>query len=91
MRRSIFTGRIASVSYTHLDVYKRQIVYNPFFDVTNSIGSLWMAKSLFCEDEDTIVANGDVFWSQDILDIVKNIDQEVFLLADSDRCLLYTS
>lgn len=65
------------------------IVYNPFYDVTNSIGSLWMAESqgLFAE-EDTIIANGDVFWSQEILDCMKQMKgSDVFMLGDSNRVL----
>ena len=62
------------------------LVYNPFYDVTNSIGSLWMAENagLFSE-EDSIIANGDVYWSQEILDFMLQQPEEVFLLADSDR------
>lgn len=67
------------------------IVYNPFYDVTNSIGSLWMAQSqgLFDGDEDTIIANGDVFWSQEILDFMKAkaVDEEMYMLGDSGRVL----
>ena len=61
-------------------------MYNPFFDVTNSIGSLWMAENagLFT-GEDCIIANGDVYWSQEILDFMLKQPEEVFLLADSDR------
>ncbi|MGN0157555.1 MAG: NTP transferase domain-containing protein [Brotaphodocola sp.] len=66
------------------------IVYNPFYDVTNSIGSLWMAENrgLFSE-EDTIIANGDVFWSQDILEVMKKSasKHEIYLLGDSNRVL----
>lgn len=67
------------------------IVYNPFYDVTNSIGSLWMAQShgLFDGDEDTIIANGDVFWSQEILDFMKAkaVDEKMYMLGDSGRVL----
>lgn len=66
------------------------IVYNPFYDVTNSIGSLWMAQSqgLFSR-EDTIIANGDVFWSQEILDFMmaRRGDGELYMLGDSNRVL----
>lgn len=66
------------------------IVHNPFYDVTNSIGSLWLAENqgLFGE-EDTIIANGDVYWSQEILDFMKDMpaDEELMLLADSGRVL----
>lgn len=62
------------------------IVYNPFFDVTNSIGSLWMAKEYMTAD-DTIVANADVFWSQELLDkMIENAKtDEVFMLSDAKR------
>lgn len=67
------------------------IVYNPFYDVTNSIGSLWMAQSqrLFDGDEDTIIANGDVFWSQEILDFMKTeaLEEEMYMLGDSNRAV----
>lgn len=66
------------------------LVHNPFYDVTNSIGSLWMAENqgLFSE-EDTIIANGDVFWSQDILDFMKAKAPEgdIYMLGDSNRVL----
>ncbi|MBE5932057.1 MAG: phosphocholine cytidylyltransferase family protein [Lachnospiraceae bacterium] len=60
------------------------IVYNPFFDITNSIGSLWMARDYFGE-EDTIIANADVFWSQEILDRVLASDKDNIMLADYNR------
>lgn len=62
------------------------IVYNPFFDVTNSIASLWLAKD-YMVAEDTIVANADVFWSQDLLDkIIANAKcEDVFMLSDVRR------
>lgn len=62
------------------------IVYNPFFDVTNSIASLWLARE-YMHDEDTIVANADVFWSQDILDAIiqRKKESNLFMLADRRR------
>lgn len=66
------------------------IVHNPFYDVTNSIGSLWMAENMgFFGEEDTIIANGDVFWSQEILDFMKDhrADGDIYMLGDSDRVL----
>lgn len=66
------------------------IVYNPFYDVTNSIGSLWMAHSHgLLAGDDVIIANGDVFWSQEILDVMKERlkDQDLYMLGDSDRVL----
>lgn len=57
--------------------------YNPFYDVTNSIGSLWFAREEL--DDDVIIANADVFWRQDILDIILKDPREVIMLADSSR------
>ena len=62
------------------------IVYNPFFDVTNSIGSLWMAKD-YMNAEDTIIANADVFWSKDLFDFICQQEKDVFMLADKDRVI----
>lgn len=83
---------VVIVGYRHKEVERVleglpvRIVYNPFYDVTNSIGSLWMAENagVFTQ-EDCIVANGDVYWSQEILDFVLKQPEEIFLLADSDR------
>lgn len=73
-----------------LDGCPVHIVHNPFYDVTNSIGSLWMAENLgLFSEEDTIIANGDVFWSQEILDFMKKKvpEGDVYLLGDSNRVL----
>ena len=41
-------------------------VYNPFFDVTNSIGSAWFARDTFGGD-DMIFMNGDVFMEESLI------------------------
>lgn len=60
-----------------------QILYNPFYRVTNSLGSLWFARNLIPDDEDLFLMNADVFWEQDILDILLEEEQNALLLADS--------
>lgn len=62
--------------------------YNPFFDVTNSIASLWFAKSELTND-DIIIANADVYWEQDILNVIVEDKQEQVMLMDSSRGLDY--
>ena len=59
--------------------------HNPFFRVTNSIGSLWLAEQELHTSEDLILANADVYWDEDILDIVLNCKKEVFMLGDKKR------
>ena len=60
-----------------------KIRYNPFYRVTNSLGSLWFARDYIPEDEDLLLMNADVFWEQDILDILLAEEKEAVLLADS--------
>lgn len=59
------------------------MIQNPFFRITNSLGSLWFAKEYIPDDEDLFLMNADVFWEQDILDILLSEDKKALLLADS--------
>lgn len=61
--------------------------YNPFFRVTNSIGSLWLAKDELNTDEDIILGNADVYWDQDILDSLLSDERETVMLGDRTRAL----
>jgi len=56
---------------------------NPFFHVTNSIASLWFARSEFDRTGDFIMANADVYWNDDILDVVLGDTRSNILVADS--------
>lgn len=58
---------------------------NPFYKVTNSIASLWFAREELDIKEDLLLANADVFWQQDILDLLCQDTRDVVLLADSSR------
>lgn len=58
--------------------------YNPFFDITNSIASLWFAQKAI-EGESVILANGDVYWAEDVLKEVLADKRDVVMLADSSR------
>ncbi|BEU88725.1 NTP transferase domain-containing protein [Selenomonas sp. TAMA-11512] len=59
------------------------VIVNPFYRVTNSLGSLWFARDYIVDGEDLFLMNADVFWEQDILDILLNEEREALLLADS--------
>lgn len=61
-------------------------VYNPFFDVTNGIASMWFARD-FLTDEETIVMSGDVYLEGEIIDRLMGIDKDPVLLADSGRII----
>lgn len=58
--------------------------YNPFFDVTNSLASLWFARQELFGD-DLIIANADVYWEQDILNRIFQDEQDQVMLMDTSR------
>lgn len=58
--------------------------YNPFFNITNSIASLWFAREELAGDE-IIIGNADVFWEDAIFKKVSENKTENFLIADSSR------
>ena len=56
----------------HSALGDRPIEYreNPFFDVTNSIASLWFARDAIEGDDRCIIMNGDVFLSEEAIDSI---------------------
>lgn len=59
--------------------------YNPFFDVTNSIASMWFARDFFSTAEDVMIMNGDLFIEPRLIDAIRNETRLPVLLADSSR------
>jgi len=59
--------------------------FNPFYDVTNSIASLWFAKDFISIDEDLVVMNGDLFFEKELLTYIVEQNDLPVLLADSSR------
>lgn len=62
-----------------------KFAYNPFFDVTNGIASMWFAREYLTPDQDTIIMSGDVYLEPEIIDELIGLDQSPVLLADSSR------
>ncbi|HSA59852.1 MAG TPA: phosphocholine cytidylyltransferase family protein [bacterium] len=58
---------------------------NPFFDVTNSIASLWFARRELQTDDDVIVMNGDLFFEEHLIPHVIKAPQERVVFADPKR------
>ena len=65
--------------------YHVTVYYNPFYRVTNSIGSLWYARQEFYGTNEVMIANADVYYTQELLDKVLDAGFDEFLLADSTR------
>ncbi|WIV18896.1 phosphocholine cytidylyltransferase family protein [Paenibacillus polygoni] len=57
--------------------------YNPFYDVTNSLASLWFAREELTED--TIIMNGDVYIDEDILNRIIETKKVCSLMVDTGR------
>lgn len=57
--------------------------YNPFFAVTNSIGSIWVARHQL--DDDCIIMNADVYYDPAILDKLLETKSDVVMVSDSSR------
>ena len=56
---------------------------NPFYDVTNSIASLWIARDEL--DDDMIIMNADVYISAEILEMVLNDEHDNVMAMDTTR------
>ena len=53
-------------------------VYNPFYDISNNLMSLWLAKPYM--DEDFIITNGDNIFEPDVFaDLANKHDEGIFL------------
>ncbi len=57
--------------------------HNPFFHVTNSISSLWFARDLL--EGDALITNGDLYYEDNVLDMMLNEKRDVMMLADKTR------
>ena len=77
--------------------YKREMVcealqdldvcfyYNPFYKVTNSMGSMWFARNFIDPAQDIILGNADVFWDEDILELLLSDRRDAVMLSDVSR------
>lgn len=57
---------------------------NPFYSVTNSMASLWFARD-WLDDEDTILMNADVYWTDGIIDKLLESKYTITMLGDISR------
>ena len=58
-------------------------LHNPFFQVTNSIASLWLAKELLCDD--VILMNADLYYQRAVLHIALAQTDHAVMLSDCTR------
>ena len=63
---------------------KVTFIHNPFYEVTNSIASLWFAKDILLETSNAVIINSDVVVSNKLFsDIIKKPTECPAILYDS--------
>jgi len=60
-----------------------EYVTNPFYSVTNSISSLWLARDRL--KGDVVLMNADLFFEADLFDTVLSQKKSVVMMSDSTR------
>lgn len=78
----VITGYKSALVERELPPGVRQI-HNPFYGVTNSIASLWLARELLTED--TLLMNADLCCESEVLDIALAQAHPVAMLSDRTR------
>ncbi|MEY8509497.1 phosphocholine cytidylyltransferase family protein [Lachnospiraceae bacterium 42-17] len=63
--------------------YEVTYYFNPFYDVTNSIASLWFARQEL--KDDCLVINADVFFSDEILKMIVEDEHQAVMMVDKSR------
>jgi len=79
----VCVGYRAEEIYRVLDGMTVSYFLNPFYEVTNSIASLWFAKEQI--KGDTVFLNADVYFSKKILDLIINDEHDVSVAIDTTR------
>ena len=60
-----------------------EIIYNPFYDVSNNLMSLWTAQPIL--DSDFVIINGDNIFNQNLLNVLASDSREGFGIAVSQK------
>lgn len=79
---TIVTG-FKSDSIISKEIKEVNYVNNPFYKVTNSIASLWMAKDFMIGTDDVVILNADVVFSNDFAKDITTQAMESTIYFDS--------
>lgn len=79
---SVITGYKSELVH---QVLKSRVSYfhNPYFRVTNSIASLWLARDTLCDS--VILMNADLYYEETVLDIALAQTDSAVMLSDCTR------
>lgn len=65
--------------------FKVEFYENPFYDVTNSIASLWFAKEFMKVEDTYLIMNGDVFVEENLIEEILKEELSPVMFADASR------
>lgn len=82
---AVVVGYMKEMVFEALEGLDVTFYYNPFYKVTNSMASLWFARDFIRDDEDLLLANADVFWCEDVLELLCSSDRDAVMLSDASR------
>ena len=82
---AIVTGYNEHFILDAIGKFKFKHFKNNFYDVTNSIASLWFAKEFLDGSDDVLIMNGDVFMEDEVLDVILSDHRSPLFLSDSSR------
>ena len=79
----VCTGYLHEHIEDSLKSFDVKYYYNPFYEVTNSIGSLWFALDNL--DDDLIIMNADVYFEHGLIEKLLNSNNQVNIAVDKSR------
>ena len=81
---SVITGYRSDLIRQELQDRVR-FLHNPYYAVTNSIASLWLAKEMLCGD--VILMNADLYYEASVLDTALSQTGNAVMLSDCTRII----
>ena len=81
----VITGYREEKIFQALEGLPVSYYFNPFFNVTNSIASLWFARHEMEIDSDVLILNADVFFTKEILHKLVNDKRDAVVVIDETR------
>lgn len=59
--------------------------FNPFYGLTNNIGTLWFARNVFDRDDDVIILSADLIFDITIIEKLKQAKSDLVMATDSSK------
>lgn len=84
----VCTGFKHEMIEKELEEYEVTYFYNPFYSVSNNIGSLWFAQQVFDSKSSVIIISADVVMEEEMLDkIERSATHGMIMFGDKSRVM----